>query len=361
MLAAVGGAYRRLAASIAALSRSPDGRALAAILLISTSLNAVGIDWGLPAQWAADEMSPSVVARAMQAGFSNGWHDLYPPFHFKLIAGVFYPLLSLWPQGIDALRDPDTYVRFYLLMRFVSLAMGAGCVVLVYRIGRVLSDGRSAALAALVFALSAPFVYYAKMANLDVPYTFWFLVSVWWFTRVLTRDTLVDWCMLGATTALAVGTKDQAYGLYVLAPVVLVLWGYRVRRTRHEAFALPRAVVNIRTAAALGAFLLVFFVVVHDVVFNWEGFLNHLQRMREAQGTYRMVDDTIAGHASLASLSLRHLRFWLGLPPLGAVVVGVACALARPRRHALALAVSSFVLSYHVFFVHVALYDYDRF
>ena len=71
--------------------------------------------------------------------------------------------------------------------RVLSLAMSLGVLIVVYRCGRELGDPLAGVLAAALLAFSVPFVYYAKTANLDVPYLFWFALSLLFFLRALRR------------------------------------------------------------------------------------------------------------------------------------------------------------------------------
>jgi 4-amino-4-deoxy-L-arabinose transferase-like glycosyltransferase len=76
-----------------------------------------------------------------------------------------------------------------------------------------------------------PFPYYAKTANLDVPYLFWFALSVLFFLRALRRGRAADFGFFALAAAAAVATKDQAFALYVLTVPFLVWEIIRRRRT----------------------------------------------------------------------------------------------------------------------------------
>src|SRR5690349_1367405 len=79
--------------------------------------------------------------------------------------------------------------------RVLSLALSLGLLVLVYRCGRELGDAWAGVLAAALLALCVPFAYYAKMANLDVPYLFWFALSLLFFLRALRRAQPRDFAL----------------------------------------------------------------------------------------------------------------------------------------------------------------------
>ena len=102
-------------------------------------------------------------------------------------------------------------------------------------------------LAAALLALSVPFVYYAKTANLDVPYLFWFALSLLFFLRALRRARTADFALFGLAAAAAVATKDQALALYVLTVPVLAWEVYARRRAAGERGL--RALADARLAA----------------------------------------------------------------------------------------------------------------
>jgi len=67
------------------------------LLLFSLVMNLCGIHWGLPDYrgWAPDEVTPSYILNAIQHKFSNGWHELYPPLHFYILAVSYAPVYLL--------------------------------------------------------------------------------------------------------------------------------------------------------------------------------------------------------------------------------------------------------------------------
>src|SRR5262245_5585603 len=143
---------------------------LALLLAASLGLNAWMVTWGLPSitGWAPDELLPTAVLDAAARHFSNGWHDKYPPLHFRLLSVLYAPF-----AGAERPVSPETYHRLFLVGRTTSLLMGTGIVLLVYLCGRRMMDERRALAAAALVAVMAPLVFYAKLANVDVPYLFW--------------------------------------------------------------------------------------------------------------------------------------------------------------------------------------------
>lgn len=334
--------------------------ALAAVLGASVLLDAWGLGWGLADDdsWAPDELLPSAVRAGLTQHFSRGWHEKYGPFHYAVLAAVYEPVLLARRFGLIHADGPDLDRILAVLGRLVSLLMATGTVWLVARLGRELGDERAGILAAAFLAFSAPFVYYAKTANLDVPYLFWFALSLLFYVRLLDRHRLRDYVLFAASAAAAVATKDQAYGLYVLT-VLAVVAALRRRaegeRRLWTTLADPRLVI----AGGVGVVVL---LVLDNVVFNPEGFLAHLRLIAgPASHPFRMFTNDLSGHVALMRQTVRHLAFAMGLPALLVCGAGVAAALARPRANAHWLLLLVPAVSYVVTFLHVVLYGYDRF
>jgi hypothetical protein len=343
-----GGAGRRLA--------------LASVLGASVLLDAWGLGWGLAGDysWAPDELLPSAVHAGLEQRFSHGWHEKYGPFHYAVLAAAYEPVFVARRFGLVRAEGPALHRILALAGRIVSLLMATGTVWLVARIGRELGDEWAGVLAAAFIAFNAPFVYYAKTANLDGPYLFWFALSLLFYVRLLDRHRMRDYLLFAATAAAAVATKDQAYGLYVLTIPAVVAALHAHRRAGGDrrllaTLADPRLVI----AAGTG---LVVLLVLDNVVFNPEGFLGHLRLIAgPASHPFRMFTNDLSGHLALLRQTVRHLVFAMGLPAFLVCAAGVAAALARPREHVRWLPLLVPAVSYVATFLHVVLYGYDRF
>jgi hypothetical protein len=146
-------------------------------------------------------------------------------------------------------------------------------------------------------------------------------------------------------------TKDQAYGLYVLPAVHVVVL---VLRAPDEAR--PRKALTLAGVAGVAAAA---FAVCHNLLFNAAGFVEHVRALvGPASADYRMFPLTADGQARLATATLRLIPWTLGWPGIVLVAAGVAAA-AQDRVRACWLLLPA--LSYYLFFIAVVGYVYDRF
>ncbi|HUG54451.1 MAG TPA: glycosyltransferase family 39 protein [Vicinamibacteria bacterium] len=335
-----------------------DRRAAWAVLAATLALAAWGLRWGLPSEygWAPDEVLPHDVDAAVSQRFAKGWHSKYPPLHFALLAAAGVPARA----AARVTGGDDAHVRDARMTagRLLSLLMAAGTLLALQRCGRLLGDPLAGTLAAAVLGLSVPFVYYAKTANLDVPYLFWFALSLLSLLRALGRGQARDFAWFGLSAAAAVATKDQAYALYVLTVPVLV--GHLHGRRRREGA--PGGLFSDRRLAAMAVTGVGGYLLLAGVLINPSGWLAHLRLIAgPASGDFRMFESSLGGRLELLWQSARHLAFAIGTPALAAAGIGVVWVWRQGSARGRWLAVLVPAASYLLFFLLVVLYVYDRF
>jgi hypothetical protein len=342
-------AWPRLRVAGTMVATDPWRRRLAAIVAASTLLNLIGIWWGLPSMWAGDEISPRAVwFSALTKHFSGGWFDRYPPLQFYLLTVVLSPwtmlksLVSAHPSGhVD-------WVVELVLSRLLSIAAGIGTLVAIYASGALVFGKRAGLLAAAMMALVAPFVFYAKTANPEIPYVFWIAMSLFFYLRFLRTLASKDVVFFAATATFAICTKDQAYGLYLAAPLVIGYHLWESYRDRGDTRPFLRALLDRRLVlSALTATGL--FVVIYNIPFNWEGFVRHVVDITGAGSRgYRAVEPTL------------EQRSW-GWPFWIITLIGAAVGLLAHESRRAAVCLVVLVISYYLGFINVILYNYDRY
>jgi hypothetical protein len=335
-------------------------RELRWILGGSVLLNLAGIWWGLPGLWAAIETTPVFVLYGLSQRFSHGWFEAYPPLHYYLLAiagGPFLLLQSLGLVSIYTSRGAEVLLGIY---RLVSIAAAAGTVVATCLIGVSAFGRRAGVFAAAIVALMAPFLYYAKTANVDVPYLFWFALSLVFYVRLLQESRLRDYVLFAATATCAICTKDQAYALYLTIAPVIVYESWRANRRAGVAHPLRTAILDRRLAAA-AITAAVLFVAVCNLVFNSDGFLSHVRSITGAAAHYNVFDPTLAGRWQLLRLTVHLIVVSMGWPLFVAGVAGVVIGALAPRLRRATIWLAIVIPAYHVGLINVVLYNYDRF
>jgi 4-amino-4-deoxy-L-arabinose transferase-like glycosyltransferase len=345
---------------------------IASILVLSFVLNITGTNWGLPNyfDWAVDTIVPFDMLEAAYHRFSKGWANIYPPLPYLIQAALSAPLMGylMVSGGLKApnpifpfgLADPlSTMTYIILIARILSVLMGVGIVLMVYLIVRELFDRRAAIFSALIVTLFYPLVYYAHNANVDVPYLFWSTLAIYYFLSVLKEGRRKHYILFALFGTLAICTKDQAYGLFLLSPLP-ILWA---RYT--EAAAVAQQKPNwkrlfydqrlwIAGLVAAGTF-----IVTHNLLFNFSGFVNHVRMITEGSAPYAAYAPTLSGQLQLLGATVWELAVGMTLPIFLLCLVGcIYCTVKFPRR---SLPLLFLAASYYLTLISVVRYAPLRF
>ena len=81
------------------------------------------------------------------------------------------------------------WAKMYLIGRCLTVGMGVGTVWAVYAIGRRLWGRRAGLLAALTLAITPLHAQHSHFLTVDVPATFWAMLSLLWAVRLATGDS----------------------------------------------------------------------------------------------------------------------------------------------------------------------------
>ena len=349
----LGGALLVLAAYLRREEAFPE---LGWVLSASIVLNAIGITWGT-FNWATIEVAPPDVMGGLATAFSHGWFDAYPPFHFELMALATSPILILdWLGRLNASAG-DWLVRMLIMYRGVSVIMAAGILISLYLSGRFAFGRRAGLFAAAMFALVAPFVYYASSRTSTSPIS----------SGSACRSSSTSGPSRRAHHRFHVVCGDRsvrdlhersAYGLYAFTPLV-VLWEQRRARGRTVRGWID-AILNRQIGAAILVAAIVF-AIGDGVITNFDGFVKHVQLITGHSVLFRVFEPTLAGRWSLLRLTIDLTQQAWGWPFFVACLAGLALAAAdaRGRRFLVWLLVP--VVGYYLTFINVILYNYDRF
>jgi hypothetical protein len=325
------------------------------IYAIGAAIFVAGISWGLPDYrgWAVDEITPGAVDDILEHRFANGWATIYPPVHFAVLALASAPALAA--DAVDVTHGTVAqYSRLFLIDRAVSVGMALAILAFIYHLTRTELGHRAARFAVTCVLLVLPLTYYAKIANLDVPYLFWLTASWVFYLRAIRHGSTRDACLFAATGAVAIATKDQAYGFYVFPAVHLAFETFRAHHDPSRP-RLKRRAVFVMAAVVIGAITILF-----NVPFNVSGVREHI-RLIVGPGSepFRMYPSTPAGFLQLLRDSVWQMGSAMSWPMFVIGIVGVVDALRL--RTLLVSRLLLFAASYFLMFIAIVMYHYDRF
>ena len=256
--------WRRALLAIASLPLE-----LRIVLFLAAVLHGVGLSWGMPSSdsWDNDGVAPRDVLPGLAATFTPGEYYTYPPLQLAIIGLLTLPVTLLavvnaestaLPDVIREIVEPPYMTTITMTARMVTLLMSLGIVTCVALLAGDLApkERRRSVMtfAALFASLDWAFSYYAHTSNLDVPYLFWACLAVLWLTRAIARREPKRLRVFATFAAMAVGTKDQAYAMFLVgAPAALAAWTALDPWPRAHAKQVLR---ELGIAVAIGAVLL---------------------------------------------------------------------------------------------------------
>ena len=201
---------------------------LAGIVCLALGLRVYALNWGLPDVHHPDEIPILNRALAFAKGDPNPKNFLYPTLYFYVLfawEGAFFlvgRVVGLY-QSLAAFEhefftDPT---RIVTAGRALTATFGVATVVAVYQFGARLYDRRTGLIAALLLAVAPFAVRDAHYIKLDVPMTFFMVLSQAAVARLVADAEAAarrrGWLMAGAMAGLALSTQYYAF------PVVLSL------------------------------------------------------------------------------------------------------------------------------------------
>jgi hypothetical protein len=184
-------------------------------------------------------------------------------------------------------------------------------------------------------ALCNALIYFAHNTTLNVPYIFWSMGALYAYLRVLQQQAHWRWyVLLGAFAAVALATKDQAYGLVILLPMPILIVHWRRRASRHLTVRTLGGLLFERNLVLAGGSFLIAYALSNNLLFNFPRWILHINGISRYRVWDRYLDpSSIADHWRLFVLTMGYLVRSMGLPLFLLSLGGLVYCVARfPRR-----------------------------
>ena len=327
---------------------------LLGVLLLALALRIWGLTWGLPSATHYFSYHPdeSVVLGYSSLPAMNVFAGhLLPHFYrygsLQLYLVCFANTAAMLAGAVDIVPKDyavwyPQWAKMYLIGRCLTVGMGLGTVLAVYRIGERLWGRRAGLLAALTLAVMPLHAQHSHFLTVDVPATFWAMLSLLWAVRLGTEDPkpLRAALWAGVFAGLAAATKYNL-ALAILPLVAACLLG---RQWKGLALGLP-------------AFVLAFVLACPGAILESGVFLRDLRA--EAVHVQNTDDPTFRDTGSGFLYHVTHnLDAGLGLPLLLLALISVGYALYKRGRGDGLLA--AFALPYYIL-ISLAAVRYARY
>jgi hypothetical protein len=203
---------------------------LLAICALALGLRVLALAYGLPATYNPDETPIMNRALAFAKGDLNPHNFLYPSLYFYALFGwevLFYlagRVAGLYHSVGDFQRefftDPS---RLFLAGRALTTAFGVATVPALYALGRRLYDSTTGLIAAALLAVAPVAVRDAHYVKLDVPVTFFVVLTHVVVAKIVTDATAAErarsWALAGLCAGLTVST--HYYAAFIVLPIAV--------------------------------------------------------------------------------------------------------------------------------------------
>lgn len=323
------------------------GTALALVVL-ALGLRVYGVSWGLPEGY--EEATPLREAWDMWGWGLDRGVDLnphffkYPSFAINLqfaAQGLMYVAMKISGAIDSAIAFHLLYLRdktpLFVLGRLLNVLFGVGTVALVFAFGRRTEGFVAAVAGAFWLAVIALHVSRSQMIEVDVPLSFFTMLTLWFLLRAMEDRSVRSYVYAGLSMGLATSTKYTA-ALLVLAVVASAVVSHR-KGTRRRRPSGP-----ILVLAALAAMVAVFVLTSPFVALDFDTFWAHLSAEREHMRLGHFGSDVTPTWLHYVRLiSIDHL----GLPLTILAVGGLAYSVGVRRRR-WAWMVCAFLVPYSI-------------
>ena len=333
---------------------------LVCVLVLALALRLWGITWGLPSATHYFSYHPdeSVVLETSSLTMNVFAGRLLPHFYnygsLQLYLVCFANTLAALFGAVDIVPKNfaewyPQWAKMYLIGRLLTVGMGVGTVWATYALGATLWGRRAGLVAAIILAVTPLHAQQSHFLTVDVPATFWVVLSLLWSARLMTDDPkpLKAALLAGLFAGLAAATK---YNM-ALAVLPLLAACYTLR------FTFPLGRVAACCGVGLLAFLLAFFAACPGALLETSTFLKDVRF--EAVHVQNADDPTFRNTGSGFVYHITHnLDAGLGLPLLVLALASIGYALYKHQRGDGLLA--AFALPYYVL-ISLAAVRYARY
>ncbi|MBM3252143.1 MAG: phospholipid carrier-dependent glycosyltransferase, partial [Candidatus Omnitrophica bacterium] len=193
------------------------------IIILAFTLRIYGINWGLPSKdyyfsYQSDEVhyiKGLSQMNPMKLDFNPRYFSWGTWHYFELgiseaIAG-FLKIVRLTKDKYFYYAYPWEMAKIYLVGRFLSVFFALGTILLVYLIGKKISNEKTALLTAFFLAINPAHILFSHYLKADISVTFWVTLLLFFLIFLLETGKLKWYILSGITSAFAVGTQHNGF------------------------------------------------------------------------------------------------------------------------------------------------------
>lgn len=302
---------------------------VASILLLAGVARFYALDFGLPYLRHPDESKTILRALNFWGGDLNPHLFIWPALNLYIVSFLYGPFY-LFGLLRGTFRSPSDLLAsfsfaptpFYLMGRILAASLGTATVGLVYLLGRRAYSTAIGLIGALFMAFAPLHVEESHYALLDVPCTFFILLSSIFILSVLIKGRRRDYFLAGFLAGLATAIKYNA--LFLVLPFILA----HFQRLRSKGESIRGMILDPNLYLGWVSVALGFFLGSPYTLLDWRHSWPQLAMFSSyfRYGTHLGFENVKSGYIYHLTVSLRN---GLGLSLLIVALFGVCYALYR--------------------------------
>lgn len=312
---------------------------LLGILAVAAFLRLFGIHYGLPHRYFVDESVE--VNRALKLGAGHWDWELARTlkgcyFYILFLEYGLYFLFLHVSAGVKSAADFALHYAtdptpFFLIGRVTTAVMGTATVGVLYLFGRRFEEKRACLAAAFFLAVAVNHVDKSHPVTLDVPVTFFTLLSLYFMTRITEAGTWRNYIFAGLFLTLATLTKINLV-LLILPFSIAHLWQFFHSNGRPSSW---KGLFGRKWILTLFGCLLFYLAANPGILVNLR---EVLERFNVFFGAAEVPDQVVINYFGIQISGIRFYAesflksFGIGIGILGAVGM-VELLFARDKRH----------------------------
>ncbi|MEM2956640.1 MAG: glycosyltransferase family 39 protein [Candidatus Pacearchaeota archaeon] len=207
--------------------RSKENKIIIVICIISFLLNVIGIWWGTPEGWHPDEVTVPTLQMAKEMDLKPN-RFIHGSLHTYIVGLVLSPYYIKLKITNELSKTPTTrkligkspYIdklmtNSFIISRLISVIMGALIIFIVYLITSEVYNKNAALISSTLLAFTMSFVNFSHFATVDIPMTFWIILSMLFIIKLIKKQDMGYYLLSGLFIGFAISTKYTA-GLMIL-------------------------------------------------------------------------------------------------------------------------------------------------
>jgi hypothetical protein len=312
-----------------------ENRLLLAIITLGIMLRIPNITWGISLFDEFQRIYAGAESRMAMVAFKFPPHLSiipHPTLYYYLIGLLSLPIKNaIAVNGISSFIN--SYLHVYFFARIVTLIFSAGCLFMVYLLGKKLYDKAHGLLACLFLSVSMAHIMHSFLAVAYVPLSFFILLGFYKLFSLRKESGLGYFIILGIITGVMAGIKYT--GLLFLIPLSVFII---INRAGQKTISKTIIYLTVSIAAALC--ILAFSTPTIFLGENWAMFDTELKELKLYEYSLFNMQTWIS--------NIREFINSAGLPLAIAYILGLLYPIKRNSKEAmLIILIASFYLVFH--------------